>query len=92
MELFGLATSELTNDSGLLEGFNIVSIPLPVPWSNVPRPPSGGWYTVACMATAEPDAQELLTLDSDLLEMTASSLLEMTIHGPIADEGAAGEL
>lgn len=92
MELFGLMTSELKNDSGLLEGFNIVSIPLPLPWSDVPRPTTGGCYTVACMATAEPDAQELLTLDPDLLEMTASSVLEMTILAPNADEVAAGEL
>lgn len=92
MELFGLVTSELKNDSGLLEGFSIVSVPLPVAWSDVPRPPSGGWYTVACMATAEPDAQELLTLDQDLLEMTASSLLEMIIIGPNSEDVTAGEL
>ena len=84
LERFAFVMSELNHDSELLEGFNIVSTPLPVDWCNVLEPESSssssdGSYSVACLATAEPDAQALLTLDQDLLEITASSILEMTI-------------
>ena len=78
MELFGILLSEMAEGSPLSEGFHIVSIPLGSDWTNL-RSPEKVPYTLTCLATAEPEAKELLTLDTSLVEMTASSVLELRV-------------
>lgn len=78
MELFGIVLSQTGEGSPLSEGFHIVSIPLENDWISLPSPEKGP-YTLTCLATAEPEAEELLTMDSGLVEMTASSVLELRV-------------
>lgn len=78
MELFGIVLSQIGEGSPLSEGFHILSIPLETDWSALPSPENGS-YTLTCLATAEPEALELLTMDPDLVEMTASSVLELRV-------------
>lgn len=81
MELFGIVFSEIEEGSPLSEGFHIVSIPLNSNddgWIKLPSPTSGP-YTITCLATAEPEAEELLAMDPGLVEMTASSVLELRV-------------
>jgi hypothetical protein len=78
MELFGIVLSRTGEGSPLSEGFHIVSIPLESDWTKLPSPDNGP-YTVTCLATAEPEAKELLDMDPGLVEMTASSVLELRV-------------
>jgi hypothetical protein len=78
MELFGIAFSQLGDGSSLNEGFHIVSIPLGSEWKTLPSPEKGP-YVLTCLATAEPEAEELLTMDPGLAEMTASSIMELRV-------------
>lgn len=78
MELLGIVLSQTGEGSPLSEGFHVVSIPLGSNWIALPSPEKGP-YSLTCLATAEPEAEELLTMDSGLLEMTASSVLELRV-------------
>lgn len=78
MELFGIVLSQTGEGSPLSDGFHIVSIPLDSDWTKLPSPDNGP-YTVTCLATAEPEADELLDMDPGLVEMTASSVLELRV-------------
>lgn len=79
-ESFGILLSQLDETSPLSSGFHIVSLPLTYQWADLPMPAKyGGEYNITCFATAEPDAKELLNMDDDLIEMTASSVLEVTV-------------
>jgi hypothetical protein len=78
LEVFGIVLSQLGESSSLSEGFHIVSIPLENDWKPLP-PPVKGPYMLTCLATAEPEAEELLTMDPGLVEMTASSIMELRI-------------
>ena len=46
-------------------------------------------YKLVCFATAEPDASELLTLDEDLVAMSATSVLNVDVA--IAASGSESE-
>lgn len=79
LQMFGFVSSTLNEETeSIMSGFNILTIPLRVPWTEIPKP-KGASYLVSCLATAEPDAETLLTLDQDLREMTASSILTITV-------------
>jgi hypothetical protein len=78
MELFGIMFSQLGEDSSLNESFHIVSIPMENEWTTLPSPEKGP-YILTCLATAEPKAEELLTMDPGLAEMTASSIMELRV-------------
>lgn len=79
LQMFGFVSSTLNEETeSIMSGFNILTIPLRVPWTEIPKP-KGESYLVSCLATAEPDAKTLLTLDQDLIEMTASSILAITV-------------
>lgn len=79
LQMFGFVSSNLNEETeSIMSGFHILTIPLKVPWTEIPNP-SEESYTVSCVATAEPEAESLLTLDQDLLEMTASSMLQLTV-------------
>ena len=79
MELFGIVLSQTGEESPLSDGFHIVSIPLDTDWMVLPSPDTSAAYTLTCLATAEPEAEELLTMDPGLVEMTASSVLELRV-------------
>lgn len=82
LNLFGIVSSSIDDDSELLSGFHILSLPFEVDWTDVPEPTEES-YKVVCVATAEPDGGELLEIDSGLQEMTASSILEIDFIAPI---------
>ena len=81
MQQMAVVTSQVEEGSALLGGFHIISVPLQIQWADVPEP-RGESYRVSCLATAEPDAAELLTLEDYLVEMTASAILEFDILAP----------
>ena len=78
LQVLGITASQLDEQSPLSEGFHIVSLPLQIEWADVPEPRGSG-YKVSCLATAEPEASELLSIDQSLVEMTASSVLEFQV-------------
>jgi hypothetical protein len=78
MELFGVVLSQSGEGSPLSDGFHILSIPLDG-WTPLPSMEDSAAYTLTCLATAEPEAEELLTMDPGLVEMTASSVLELRV-------------
>lgn len=66
----------------LQQGFHILSIPISDDWISVTMKDelkASTCLTVTCMATAEPEPRELLTLDDSLLEMTVTSLLQTSL-------------
>jgi hypothetical protein len=75
LERLGLFLSQATEE--LSGGFHIVALPLEVSWTRCSVNSVDDILT--CLATAEPDARELLTLDQGLVEMTASSVLQVTL-------------
>lgn len=88
MNLLGMTLSQIDEDSPLSQGFHIVSIPLSTKWTQLP-PPDRGPYILTCVATAEPEAKELLTMDPTLTEMTGSSILDLRVIPPGATTCAA---
>jgi len=70
--------SSVDEDSPLSSGFHVISIPTVPEWSDLPQKSSSPFALVA-LATAEPDAKELLTMDSDLVAMTATSILAVQV-------------
>ncbi|KAL7522687.1 hypothetical protein ACHAWX_007374 [Stephanocyclus meneghinianus] len=68
--------------SPLAEGFHIVSFPMMKTWVDLPQENDGGAdtsYKIVCLATSEPFASKLLDLDEGLLEMSSTSVLEVTV-------------
>lgn len=80
LQRFGVVLSSSMNDDKVMDGIHIVSLPLmnKDSWTRIDDSSSMP-TTVTCLATAEPDAETVATLDEGLLEMTASSILEFTI-------------
>jgi len=74
LEQLGLLLSGQEADE-LSQGFHLVSLPLHE-WTEIEADET---TTLTCYATAEPDARELFTLDDDLVEMTASSILQVQL-------------
>uniref|UniRef100_A0A7R9W4N0 Uncharacterized protein n=1 Tax=Pseudictyota dubia TaxID=2749911 RepID=A0A7R9W4N0_9STRA len=82
IEVLGIFLSGIDSDSPLSDGFHVVSFPLATDWINLPKVEDGEGkpgYKITCVATAEPDAKALLEMDRSLLEMTATSLLEVDV-------------
>jgi hypothetical protein len=78
LERLGFLLSQSTSADDFTDGFHILSIPAGSEWIKLP---SDQFETLTCVSTAEPDARELLTLDEDLIEMTASSVLQVKLSG-----------
>ena len=76
LELFAEFISEIDEESPLISGFHVVSIPMGTEWFDLPK---GTPYALVSLATAEPDAEELLTMDTDLVAMTATSILGVEV-------------
>lgn len=73
LEVLAVSLSEATSDD-IQSGFHIVSVPLSTDWiQSIPL----SYSRITCFATSEPDARVLFTLDSTLLEMTATSVLQV---------------
>lgn len=76
-----LAVTLSEENEQLKQGFHILSIPIDNEWITLTEAEeciSDALVSVSCMATAEPEPRELLSLDDSLLEMTATSLLKAT--------------
>jgi hypothetical protein len=82
---FGMILAESSQAaSSISKGFHIISIPLADNWTqvgdyDVVDANNGDAKIMTFLATAEPDARELLTLDSSLVEMTASSVMQVRV-------------
>lgn len=87
LETLGIFLSGIDDTSPLATGFHIVSIPTEVEWTDLPEltedPKSDDGkmetYALIALGTAEPDSKELLTMESDLVAMTASSILAVQV-------------
>lgn len=73
VERLGMALSQ-TNTQEFASGFHLVTIPVKMDMNKNEAQQSDA-SMLTCVATAEPDARELLTLDESMLEMTATSML-----------------
>lgn len=86
LQEFGMILAETSQ--AISEGFHVISIPLADKWTQigdvddvvVDDTNNGDAKIITFLASAEPDARELLTLDSSLVEMTASSVMQMRVH------------
>jgi hypothetical protein len=78
LERLGFLLSQSTSADDFTDGFHILSIPAGSEWIKLP---SDQFETLTCVSTAEPDTRELLTLDEGLIEMTASSVLQVKLSG-----------
>lgn len=74
------------DEPSLAKGFHIVSFPMSKYWTDlsIPTPKLGkddsNAYKIVCFATSEPFASKLLELDEDILEMSATSVLEVKVE------------
>jgi hypothetical protein len=78
LERLGFLLSQSTSADDFTDGFHILSIPAGSEWIKLP---SDQFETLTCVSTAELQSRELLTLDEDLIEMTASSVLQVKLSG-----------
>lgn len=69
--------SQVEEDDALLMGFHILSIPTVTEWTDLPQPAMS--TALVALATAEPDAQELLDMDNGLIALTATSILAVQL-------------
>jgi hypothetical protein len=81
LQEFGIILSETSQ--AISKGFHIISIPLADIWTQVGDDvvdANGNARIMTFLASAEPDARELLTLDSSIVEMTASSVMQVRVY------------
>lgn len=78
IETLGIFLSGLDETSPLSQGFHVLSIPVDKGWIDLPALDQEP-YALVSLATAEPDAKELLTMDSDIVTMTATSILAVEV-------------
>jgi len=81
LEQVGVLVSNLDETSPLAEGFHVVSIPTDFQWTNLQSPKTTP-YEVVALATAEPDAHDLLSVDDNnevLAMMSATSLMKVEV-------------
>lgn len=79
LESLGLFLSGIDDTSPLNNGFHLVSFPLTDEWIDLPKLKSERGYKLLCVATAEPDAEELLEMDEGLVQMTATSVMKVAV-------------
>jgi hypothetical protein len=78
VERLGFLLSQSTT-ADLTEGFHILSVPVTSDWILLSTTGDEEAEIITCLATAEPDARELLTMDPDLVEMTVTSVLQVQL-------------
>jgi hypothetical protein len=76
LERLAFLLSQSTSADDFTDGFHIVSIPAGTDWIKIS---SDEIQTLTCVSTAEQDDREALTLDEGLLEMTATSVLQVDL-------------
>jgi hypothetical protein len=76
LERLGVLLSDTATDD-FATGFHIVSLPISNDWITLSS--AHQHDSLTCFATAEPDARELFTIDDNLLEMTATSMLQLKL-------------
>ncbi len=81
IEIFGGFLAELDENSPLASGMHILSIPVDNHWRDLPSPnlEKNEQIRIASIGTVEPDAMELLSMDETLVEMSATSLLNINV-------------
>ena len=89
LEKLGRILSKPDTMTSFESGFHILSIPLLDSWTELDLSKTTPYF-ITCVATAEPDARELFTLDESLVEMTASSVLQIEVRP--SDNSSVGEL
>lgn len=81
IEILGGFLAELDETSPLASGMHILSIPVDNHWRDLPSPnlQKNEQIRIASVATVEPDAMELLSMDETLVEMSGTSLLNINV-------------
>ena len=82
IQTLGTLLAMTDDNSPLAKGMHIVSIPIDSDWRDLPSPNLEKNQTIrlACVGTVEPDAMELLDMDSDLVAMSATSILNVNVE------------
>lgn len=83
VEWMGKLLANLEDESPLLEGMHIVSIPVHEEWWDLPKIIQGGegddGYKLVSVATVESDARAVLKMGKDIMIMSGSSLLSVDV-------------
>lgn len=83
IETLGNLLASLDENSPLSEGMHIISIPVSGrEWIDLPNPSikdADDTYKIVSVGTVEDDAKELLSLDEDLIALSAASVLNVEV-------------
>lgn len=79
--------AQIDENSPLMKGFHVVSFPMSDIWVDLPTPKETGGevkeptsaYKLVCFATSEPFAGKLLEFDEGMLEMSSTSVLDVSV-------------
>jgi hypothetical protein len=76
---FGNLLAGMDESSPLAHGMHIVSVPITTDWIDLPVPDGENGYKLVSVGTVDSDAKELLNLDTDLVAMSAASILKVEV-------------
>jgi hypothetical protein len=80
MDLLGSLLGNMDEQSPLVEGMHIISIPITDEWIDLPpNDAENNAYNLVSVGTVESDAKELLKMGEDMLEMSVSSVLNVEV-------------
>jgi hypothetical protein len=80
VEWMGRLLANLEDDSPLLEGMHIVSIPVNEEWWDLPElKGEGDGYKLVSIGTVESDARELLKMGNEMMVVSGASLLSVDV-------------
>jgi hypothetical protein len=80
VEWMGRLLANLEDDSPLLEGMHIVSIPVNQEWWDLPElKGEGDGYKLVSIGTVESDARELLKMGKEMMVVSGASLLSVDV-------------
>lgn len=82
IKLLGNFLAEWDENSPLEQGMHIVSIPISSEWRDMPSPniEKDEKITLVSVGTVEPDAMGLLSMDDDLVALSATSVLKVDVE------------
>ncbi|GFH47163.1 hypothetical protein CTEN210_03638 [Chaetoceros tenuissimus] len=79
MGVMGNLLAGLDENSPIASGMHIVSVPTSSEWIDLPQTKDEDGYKLVSVATVESDAKELMTMDEDLIALSATSVLKVDV-------------
>lgn len=79
MGIMGNLLAGLDENSPIASGMHIVSVPTSSEWIDLPQTKDEDGYKLVSVATVESDAKELMTMDEDLIALSATSVLKVDV-------------